>query len=110
MSREKLSDHRSGKKGPRILQALRYALQMADTLAAAHTAGIVYRGLKPSNVIVMPPKRLETSIPQYTRRIGSGGAPCRQQASGDCGSGHHHKRGSEQDRIVRAHLIEKFSE
>ena len=48
----KTVDQLIGRKGLRLNEALNYAVQIADALAQAHSAGIVHRDLKPSNVLV----------------------------------------------------------
>jgi eukaryotic-like serine/threonine-protein kinase len=48
----KTLDQRIPRKGMRLNEALKVAIQMADALAKAHSAGIIHRDLKPTNVMV----------------------------------------------------------
>ena len=45
-------EEKTGRKGLKLNEALKYAIQIADALAKAHSAGIVHRDLKPGNVMV----------------------------------------------------------
>jgi serine/threonine protein kinase/formylglycine-generating enzyme required for sulfatase activity/dienelactone hydrolase len=52
-------DRRIGPQGLPVADALRYSLEAAEALAAAHSAGIVHRDVKPANLMVTSSGRIK---------------------------------------------------
>ena len=66
-------------KGLPLPELLSYATQIATALAAAHAAGIVYRDLKPANIILAGP---ESSHPGQVKILDFGLAKLEERAVG----------------------------
>jgi serine/threonine protein kinase len=83
----KTLDQLIGRKGLRLNEALKDAVQIADALAQAHLAGIIHRDLKPSNIIVAENgnvKVLDFGIAKLTELTSDGfGETATMRAPGD---------------------------
>jgi len=55
----KTLDQPVGRKGLKLNEALAYAVQVADGLAKAHSAGIIHRDLKPTNIMITSDGRVK---------------------------------------------------
>ncbi len=71
----KTLDERIGHRGLPLNDTLKHAVQIADALAKAHSAGIIHRDLKPSNIMVNEDetvKILDFGLAKLTEKVTAG--------------------------------------
>ncbi len=71
-----------GRKGLTVNDAVKYAVQIADALAAAHSAGIVHRDLKPANIMINDARQvkvLDFGLAKLTERAAEEGGSTRTE-------------------------------
>jgi serine/threonine protein kinase len=63
------------RRGLKLNEVLKYAIQIADALAKAHAVGIIHRDLKPGNLLVTEPgalKVVDFGLAKFARKTGIG--------------------------------------